>query len=279
MIYLITDSTSEITQEQAANQGLIVVPLHNMFGQEEYLDGVTISTEEFYKRLETVEELPTTSQPSPEEFLTHFNKVKEEGSSAVVITVSAKLSGTYQSACIAKDICEYEDIYIVDSLTVSIGLNCLVEHAKVLREQGLSAKNIAAELDAMKDKVKVFAMVDTLKYLKKGGRLSASAALVGTFLNIKPIIQVSDGVIGVAEKARGLNSAYKKVISLVEEKGGIDLSYPYCIGYSGDASAVESFKTYVQELTKQSTISNVAIGSTVGVHAGPGACGIAYFSG
>lgn len=278
MIYIITDSTSDISQVQAAKQDFIVVPLHNMFGQEEYLDGVTISTEEFYQRLATVEELPTTSQPSPEEFLTHFNKIKAEGSSAVVITISGKLSGTYQSACIAKDICEYDEIYIMDSLSASIGLNCLVQYAKIMREQGMSAKDIAVELEAKKAKVKVIALVDTLKYLKKGGRLSASAALAGTLLNIKPIIEVADGLVVVAAKARGLKSAYKKVIDLVEEAGGIDHSYPYCIGYTGDASATENFEAYAKEYTNQSTISNIAIGSTIGVHAGPGACAIAFFS-
>lgn len=278
MIYIITDSTSEIPQIETNNKNLVVVPLHNLFGNEDNLDGVTISTEEFYQRLATTETLPTTSQPSPEEFLTHFNKVKEEGSSAVVLTVSSKVSGTYQSACIAKDLCEYENIHIVDSLTVTIGLNCLVKFALALREKGMSAKKIVAELEAIKDRVKVIALVDTLKYLKKGGRLSATVALAGTFLNIKPIIEVSDGVLAVAAKARGINSAYKKVIDLIEEKGGVDDSYPFCIGYSGEPSLTENFATCIKRHLKQTNISSIAIGSTIGVHAGPGACGVAFFS-
>lgn len=278
MLYIITDSTSDITQAQAAREDLIVVPLHNLFGVEEYLDGVTISTEEFYQRLATAEELPTSSQPSPEEFLTHFNRCKEEGSSAVVITLSSKLSGTFQSAIIAKDMCEYDEIYIVDSLTATLGLNSLVHYAKLLRERGLSAKQIAEELEDKKQKVRIFALVDTLKYLKKGGRLSTSAALAGTLLNIKPIIEVKDGIVEVAAKSRGLQGAYKKMMELVEEANGIDLEFPYVIGYTGDANLTQNFDVYAKEYLKKQDITKIAIGSTIGVHVGPGACGIGFFS-
>lgn len=277
MIHIITDSTSDITQAQAEREDLIVVPLHNLFGEEEYLDGVTISTEEFYQRLSTTEDLPTTSQPSPEEFYTHFNRCKEEGSSAIVITISSKLSGTFQSASIAKDMCEYDEIYLVDSNTATLGLNCLVQYAKILRERGLSAKEIVEELEENKNKIRVFALVDTLKYLKKGGRLSASAALAGTLLQIKPIIEVKDGVVEVAAKSRGLQGAYKKVIELVEEVNGIDMEFPYNIGYTGDANSIQNFETYTREYLKKEDIVKIAIGSTIGVHAGPGACGIAFF--
>ncbi len=277
MIHIITDSTSDITQEQARKDDLIVVPLHNLFGEEEYLDGVTISTEEFYQKLTIAEELPTTSQPSPEEFLTYFNRCKEEGSSAVVITVSSKLSGTFQSASIAKDMCEYDEIYLVDSLTVTLGLSCLVQYAKILRERGLSAQEIVEELEEKKHKIRIFALVDTLKYLKKGGRLSATAALAGTLLNIKPIIEVKDGVVEVAAKSRGLNGAYKKVMELVEEANGIDMELPYTIGYTGDVNLTQNFETYTKEYLKIQDIKKIAIGSTVGVHGGPGACGIGFF--
>lgn len=277
MIHIITDSTSDITQVQAGEEDLIVVPLHNLFGEEEYLDGVTISTEEFYQRLVTTEELPTTSQPSPEEFFTHFNRCKEEGSSAIVITISSKLSGTFQSASIAKDMCDYDEIYLVDSLTATLGLNCLVQYAKILRERGLSAKEIVDELEEKKHKVRVYALVDTLKYLKKGGRLSASAALAGTLLQIKPIIEVKDGVVEVAAKSRGMQGAYKKVMELVEEANGIDMEFPFNIGYTGDANAAQKFDAYTKEYLKKQDIVKIAIGSTIGVHAGPGACGIAFF--
>jgi DegV family protein with EDD domain len=249
-----------------------------MFGTQEYLDGVTISTEEFYEKLANAEELPTTSQPSPEEFLTHFEQCKQEGESVIVITISSKLSGTYQSAVIAKDMCEYEDIHIIDSATATIGLYCLVEYAIRLNHQGLPVDKIVSLIDEMKQRVRIYALVDTLKYLKKGGRLSATAALAGTLLNIKPIVEVKDGVVDVAGKARGTNGAIKKVVELVEEAGGIDPSMPSCIGYTGKLSVVEDFSKYVKDIYKTITFPTAAMGSTIGVHAGPGACVVAFFA-
>ena len=274
----ITDSTSDISQKEAKQKGIIVVPLHNMFGTQEYLDGVTITTEEFYEKLAKVEELPTTSQPSPDEFLTQFEQCKAAGDSVVVITISSKLSGTYQSAVIAKDLCEYDDIHIIDSATATIGLHCLVEYAISLDKLGLPVTQIVTKVEEMKHRVRIYALVDTLKYLKKGGRLSATAALAGTLLNIKPIVEVKDGVVDVAGKARGYNGAVKKVVELVEEAGGIDPKMPSCIGYTGHLSVVEDFATYVKDVYKTITFDMAAMGSTIGVHAGPGACVIAFFA-
>ena len=275
---IITDSTSDISQKEAKQKGIIVVPLHNMFGTQEYLDGVTITTEEFYEKLSNAEELPTTSQPSPEEFLKQFEQCKEAGESVIVITISSKLSGTYQSAVIAKDLCEYEDIHIIDSATATIGLYSLVEYAISLSKQGLLVDQIVNLLEEMKLRVRIYALVDTLKYLKKGGRLSATAALAGTLLNIKPIVEVKDGVVDVAGKARGTNGAIKKVLELVEAAGGIDPNMPSCIGYTGKPSGVEDFSAYVKNVYKKITFQTAAMGSTIGVHAGPGACVIAFFA-
>lgn len=275
---IITDSTSDLSQKEAKKRGIIVVPLHNMFGTQEYLDGVTITTEEFYEKLATAQELPTTSQPSPDEFLTHFQACKEAKESVIVLTISSKLSGTYQSAIIAKDICEYEDIHVIDSTTATIGLNCLVEYALELSKKGLAVEEIVNKLEEAKSKLRVYALVDTLKYLKKGGRLSATAAIAGTLLNIKPIIQVIDGVVDVAAKARGMNSAIKKVVELVEEAGGIDQDKPSSIGYTGQQSGMDTFEGHIKKVYENIPFSTIAIGSTIGVHAGPGACAIAFFT-
>ncbi len=275
---IITDSTSDISQKEAKQKGIIVVPLHNIFASQEYLDGVTITTEEFYEKLASAEELPTTSQPSPEEFLTHFQECKEAGESVIVLTISSKLSGTYQSAVIAKDLCEYEDIHIIDSATATIGLYCLIEYALQLSKQGLAVEEIVSKVEEMKQKVTIFALLDTLKYLKKGGRLSATAALAGTLLNIKPIVSVKDGVVDVAGKARGFNGAVKKVVELVEGSGGINPNLPSCIGYTGKQSGVEDFAAYVKDIYKTHSFSMAAMGSTIGVHAGPGACVVAFFA-
>ena len=276
-VRIITDSTSDMTQEEAGKKDLLVVPLHNYFGEEDFLDGVTISKEQFFERLATAQDLPKSSQPSPDEFLSYFNDCKEAADSAVVITIASQLSGTYQSAMIAKEMCEYEQIYIVDSETTTLGLLCLVEYALELRNQGMAAEQIADELNQVKNKIQIYALVDTLKYLKMGGRLSATAALAGTLLHIKPIIEVTEGVVTVAAKTRGLNGAYKKLIDLIVESGGIDESKPMAIGYTGDASVLEPFRQFAQNSLPISDAKVSAIGSTIGVHAGPGACGIGYF--
>ena len=276
-IRIITDSTSDITQKMAKEKNMIVVPLHNLFGDEEFLDGVTITNDEFYQRLATSEQLPTTSQPSPDEFLTHFMQCKEAKESAIVLTIAGKLSGTYQSAILAKDMCEYEDIHIIDSTTTSMGLNILVDYAVKLRDQGKSVQEIVEELEECKTRIRVLAVVDTLKYLKKGGRLSSTAAIAGTLLNVKPIVKVFDGVVGVAAKSRGLNQANKKVIELIQEEGGMDDEMPYCIGYTADSSVVGPMKELLKDNLQASNPIIAPMGSTIGVHAGPGACAVGFF--
>lgn len=277
-IRIITDSTSDITQIEAKERNLTVVPLCVSFDQEEFKDGVTLSSEEFYEKLETSKTLPITSQPSPEEFLKHFQIAKESGDQVIVITLSSNLSGTYQSALLAKTICEYDKIHLVDSQTVTLSLKILVEYALSLRDKGASFEEIISELEDAKTRIKLFAVVGTLEYLKKGGRLSSTAAMAGTLLGIKPIIKVEDGTVAMAAKARGTNSAYSKISALIEENGGIDISMPYTLGYSGTAESLDPFQSFME---KSFTLSNSPIsiiGATVGVHAGPGACGIAYFA-
>ncbi|MEG0306430.1 MAG: DegV family protein [Clostridium sp.] len=277
-IRIITDSTSDITQDLAKDKNITVVPLCVRFDQEEFKDGVTLSSEEFYSKLESTKTLPTTSQPSPDEFLKHFNSAKEAGDEVIVITLSSSLSGTYQSAMIAKTMCEYDKIYLVDSQTVTLALKLLVEYALILRDTGTSFEDMITALEKAKTRIKLFAVVGTLEYLKKGGRLSSTAALAGTLLGIKPIIQIESGTVTMAAKARGTNSAYGKIISLIEENGGIDMSMPHTLGYSGASDSLETFKPFIEKAFDLSNSKISIIGCTVGVHAGPGACGIAYFT-
>jgi DegV family protein with EDD domain len=178
---------------------------------------------------------------------------------------------------IAKDLCEYEDIHIIDSMSATLGLYCLVEYAYVLAKQELTVTQIVNKLEETKNKIRVLALVDTLKYLKKGGRLSATAALAGNLLHIKPIVEVKDGVVEVAGKARGINGAIKKVVELVEEAGILDQDRPSCIGYTGHPLLMEDFALYVKGIYQTIDFPIVPMGSTIGVHAGPGACAIAFF--
>lgn len=275
---IITDSTSDISQKQAAELGITVLPLHVIFQDAEYADGIDLQIDDFYEKLIHSKTLPTTSQVTPDQYLPYFEAAKQNKDTVIVITVSEKLSGTYQSAVIAKDICEYENIYIVDSLTVTLGLQIMVRMAIDLLQSGHGAEDIIRVLETDKHKLRLFALVETLEYLKKGGRLSSVSALAGTILNIKPIIEVADGKVGVAGKARGITGAYSKVLKLIEQSGGIDRTKYFCVGYTGGIDNLNPFLEYSKDKLDLKDRITSPIGSVVGTHAGPGACGIAYFS-
>ena len=280
-IRILTDSTADFTQEEIRELGLTVIPLNVNFGPDEvYRDGLDLDLREFYERLETSEKLPTTSQPSPELFLAAFEEAKEAGDQVVAVLLSAALSGTMQSAKLAAEMSGYEDqIFLVDSMTVTLAEQLLVRRALALRDQGLTAAEIARTLDEEKSRIRLYAVVDTLKYLQKGGRLSTAVAVAGTLLGIKPVITVRDGKVGVAGKARGLPGAYVTIFKLISaEEGGIDILRPYLLGYTGHRKTVEPFYRYICDTLHLPKPPVSAIGTVIGVHAGPGACGIAYFA-
>ncbi len=273
---IITDSTADITTEQAAQMGITIVPLKVIFGEKEYRDGIDISIEGFYEKLVTAEKLPTTSQPAPDDFLKYFEEAKEVGDSVLVILISSKLSGTYQSAVIAKEMCEYSEISIVDSLTTITNLRLLVEHAIKLREQQMPMVQIANELEELKQRTVLLAMVDTLEFLHKGGRLSKSSAILGTLLKFKPIITVKDGVVSVVDKERGTNKGIARILEIVDEYGSIDKSYPVMFGYSSEDSKALMLQEKVIEKYGLKDTRIYPVGCVIGTHAGPGACFITY---
>lgn len=213
-VRIIVDSASDLTKERADALNLDYMPLKTIFGETEYLDGVTISHKEFYEKLIECGTIPTTSQVSPHDFEAKFKEVKEAGDTAVVICLSSLLSGTYQSAHIALD--GYEDcITLVDSLNVCLGEQILVLYAVKLRDEGLSAKEIAEKLEEKKKDVCVLAVFDTLEYLKQGGRISKTAAWAGNILSIKPVIAIEKGEVAILGKARG--SKNREINILIQE--------------------------------------------------------------
>ncbi len=277
-IRIITDSASDITQVEAAAWGVQVLPLRTIFGQEEFLDGVTIDHETFFQKLIESDVLPTTSQLSPFQYEEPFRQAAEAGDEVVCITLSSKLSGCYQSASIAA---EDLPVVLVDSLNVTVGERLLVERAVQLRDQGLSAREIGQQLEAEKGRIRLIALLDTLEYLKKGGRISSAAALAGSLLSIKPVIAVEHGEIAILGKARGSKNGSNMLMTLVEKNGGINFELPYCLAYSGLSDAL--LRKYIAD--SQSLYSGRAehlpvstIGSTIGTHAGPGAIAVAFFS-
>lgn len=278
-VRIMVDSACDLTKMQAEELGLDYISLKTIFGEEEYLDGTTLSHEEFYEKLIECGTIPTTSQIPPYEFERKFREIKEAGDVAVVITLSSLLSGTYQSAGIALE--GYEDcIYLVDSLNISIGEQNLVKYAVRLRNQWMNAPEIAEELNKVKHNICVLAVFDTLEYLKQGGRISKSAAWAGTMLSIKPVISVVKGEVIVLGKARGSKNGNNLLMENVRVSGGIDFSMPYCLGYSGlDDSLLQKYIKDSAALWEGKTdkLPISTIGSTIGTHAGPGAIAVSFF--
>jgi DegV family protein with EDD domain len=275
-VRIITDSTSDISLEQAKQLGVTIVPLKVIFADKEYKEGIEISIDGFYEKLVKADRLPTTSQPSPDDFLIYFNEAKEAGDSVVVILIAGKLSGTLQSATIAKDMINYKEIYIVDSLNAITGLRLLVEHAVKLSRQGMNAAQIAETIEGLKDRIVLLAMVDTLEYLHKGGRLSKSSAIIGSLLNFKPIITLRDGAIGVVGKERGSNKGIAKILETIDEFGVMDPNFPIYFGYTAEDSKTLILKEKVVEKYGLKETQIYPVGCVVGTHVGPGACVITY---
>ena len=272
-VKIIIDSTVDTS---AATRGkCTIVPLTVRFGDTEYTDGVTISHQEFYQKLVSSKELPTTSQPTPDAFAQEYQKVVDAGDTAVVLTIASKLSGTYQSATIAA--MDFpEQIFVVDSRNATIGSGILAELAVRLAEEGKTAKEIFDTLLAQREKVRLFAMVDTLEYLKRGGRVSKTVAFAGELLSIKPLIQVLDGKIEMAGKARGSRQANAMLQKQVETIG-VDLTLPYILGYTGtESTLLEKFIAESGDLWTNA--DTTIIGSAIGTHAGPGAFATAFFT-
>lgn len=279
-IRIITDSASDISQAEAKALNIEVLPLKTIFGEDEYLDGVTIDHVTFFHKLIESDVLPTTSQLSPFDFEKAFRSAAENGDEVICITVSSKLSGCYQSANIAAE--EFPGIVtVVDSLSVAIGERNLVDLAVRERNIGKSSSEIVAYLNEMKHKLRLIALVDTLEYLKRGGRVSSAAAMAGTLLGIKPVIAIEDGSIALLGKARGSKNGNNMLMTLVERNGGIDFSLPFSLAYSGLDDTL--LKKYISDSAslydgKTAQLPIHTIGSTIGTHAGPGAIAVAFFS-
>ncbi|MDD4689147.1 MAG: DegV family protein [Eubacteriales bacterium] len=276
-VKIITDSASDIINLGVEN--LTVVPMKISFGEEDYLDGITISHKEFYKKLLETDTLPKTSMINPYSFMEAIDNVKQDGDEVVIITVSSKLSGTYNSAVTASQ--DHEDVYVVDSENVCVGERVLVEYALSLAKQGISAKKIVEILEDKKKSVCLITLLDTLEYLKKGGRISNTVGLVGEVLSIKPVITVSNGELKILGKARGSKKGSILLTQEIEKCGGIDFEMPLCLAYSGFDDII--IKKYIQDNEQlwEDNADNLTIGTvgaTIGTHAGPGAIAVAFFS-
>ncbi len=272
---IIIDSTTDLAE--GFKDKVMIVPLMVSFGEKEYVDGVELSRDEFYRKLESGDVLPKTSQASPAAFEKVYREVKEKGMDGIVITLSSDLSGTYQSACIAAG--DYPGIYVVDSKNVAVGAGILAEYAILCAENGMPAELIAKELEDKKRDVCLVAMLDTLEYLWKGGRLSRTAAIAGGILNIKPVITIKDGAVVVLGKARGAKKANNLLVELIT-LNGVQYDMPVLLGYSGTSDAL--LKNYISDSSALweghlDKLETSQICSVIGTHAGPGAVAAAFF--
>ena len=276
-VRIVVDSSADLSP--AIRDRVSVVPLTILFGDEEFIDGVTISHREFYEKLIESDVMPTTSQASPHAFAKAFEEAKQAGEAVVAITVSAVLSGTFQSATIAAQ--DYDNVHVVDGHSVAIGSGILAEYALRLADEGLSAGEIAEKLRYMRSRVHVIAMLDTLEYLKRGGRISKTAAFAGTLLSIKPVVNVQDGEIHILGKARGSKQGNNLLVQEIEKAGGVDFDLPVLLGYTGISDAL--LVKYIADSAalwqgRLDELHTTVVGSVVGTHAGPGAVAVAFFA-
>lgn len=275
-IRIITDSSADFDRATAKRRQVEIISMAVQFGNASFLDGKTITNDVFYTLLKEGRENPTTSQPTPAEFLRVFEEAKAAGDQVVAVLISSVLSGTVQSAQIAKGMCEYEDIYIVDSLSATAGIQILVNLACKLRDSGLPAPGIAQELERLKGRIRIFAVLDTLEYLRRSGRLSGFQAGLGAMTKLKPVITVRDGAVSIAAKAFGTSAAVKQLQKFLLQYPVDDANPSYFL-YTDDKEREELLLPALREQGKLPLrLHYSSVGPTIGTHIGPGALGMAY---
>ncbi len=275
MIKIITDSASDIMSEEAKKLDIEIIPMKINIDGIEYLDGVNITNLDFFKKLENCKEIPKTSQITPNEFINYFNKYKD--TEIICITMSSKLSSTFQSAMYAKD--KFSNVEVIDSENVSVGEALLVKLAVSLINQGKNYKEIINTLNEQKKRIRLIALLNTLDYLKKGGRISLAVAFVGGILGIKPVIEIKEGKVHFIGKARGSKQGNNMLRLKTNEGNGIDFNMPFMLGYSGlDDELLNKYIEDSKDIYPNNTkFDKVLIGSTIGSHIGLKAICIAYF--
>lgn len=276
-VRIITDSSSDLPFSYQEKWGITILPLRVRFGEEEFVDGRDLTAEQFYARLAQAKELPKTAQITPAEFEEAIRPFAQAGDAIVILPISRELSGTAASARIAREQFPDAEIYVVDTLAVTFGLALLVEIAIRMRDSGLSAKEIASSLEKLKERVRLYAVIDDLKYLRMGGRLSAAGAVMGSLLGIKPIVAIQERKVCSIDKVRGLKAGYQAILDRVKADG-VDSSYPSYFGHSNVPDAMWELRGLIEPQVAMDISESCAIGPIVGTHAGPGCVGVAFIA-
>lgn len=275
-VRFIIDSSVDVAPQLRSR--FTILPLPIRFGEEEYLDGVTITSQEFYRKLVEGTVTPATSQATPYTYGKYFREAIENGEDVICLTLSSKLSGTWQNATIAA--AEFPGrVFVVDGRNVTITSAVLAQYGLQLLDEGKSAAEAAEILTRERDHIHLIAIVNTMEYLCRGGRVSRTAAVAGELLSIKPLIGMKGGEPVVLGKARGAKNAVKMFKQEVEKAGGIDFSKPVLLGYTGeDDSVLNKLESDCEALWEGRTLDRTIVGSTIGTHAGPGAVAVAFFN-
>ena len=274
MIKILLDTSSDYTVEEVQAKGMDLVPLHITLGEADYRDAYDLSKDKFYELLTSNEEVPKTSQPTPQDFVDVFEKAEKNNDELICILLSSRISGTFQSATLAKSIVDYDKIHLIDSLSATHGIRLLAEHAQNLVNEGKTAEEIVAELEVLKTKIKILAVVDTLEYLCKGGRVSRTTAAIGEMAKVKPMITVNEGEVAVIGKSLGKNKA---IGSLLKALGECEVDHRFPM-YSVSTLGTENCEVLENRLAAEGyeTKERLQIGATIGTHVGPGVFGIIF---
>lgn len=275
MIRILVDSSSDYTMAEAHAAGMEFVPITISLNGKSYRDGADVTRDELYESLMNGKEFPKTAQPSPDDFARIFENAKAKGDELICILLSSALSGTVQSATIAKDMVGYDGIYIIDSLSATCAIRLMTDYAKKLIADGLSAAEVAEKTTALIPRVRIAAALDTLEFLHRGGRLSLASAALGSLANVKPVVYVTgEGKVGMYSKNLGKMKAMKSVIAFAQECE-MDADFPFYSLYSYGTDNCEKLEEKLQEqgLCPQ---QRMQIGMTIGAHIGPGAAGVIY---
>ena len=279
MVRLITDSAADFEPWEYEKYQVECIPLTVFFGSEEYQENINLSKEQFYALVRETGEFPKTAQASPQVLLDQFAQAKEAGDEAIYICLSSALSGTYQTACAAKAMADYDGCYVLDSKNATGGQRMLVEYAVKLRDAGKTAAQIIAAVEALQDKVVLYACMDTMEYLYRGGRISHTVYKLGTLAQVKPIIRVSEeGKVEVPAKAMGMRKGMEFLCKRVEERKPSG-EFPFYVMYTADRGngevLAQKFRDMGYDIPDERIIN---VGAAIGSHVGPNACGMVYIS-
>ena len=274
-IKIITDSTADLSKEIYDKYDIDVLPLLISFGEDTYLDGVEITPDKLFERIKKENVLPTTAQVTPNRFMEVYKKYLDEGYKIISIHISSAMSGTYQSACIAKEMLESDYIIVIDSQNVTAALGILVLKAAILKENNYDYNKIAEAIEECKKKVNLSVCFESLEYLARGGRISKTAGIVGGVLGIRLILEIKEGLMSVKDKVRGNKKALKKIISDLES-ADLDKNLPVILIDVLNVEIKEGLLEYLR--TNNINFVECPVGSTVSIHSGPKCCGLVFLT-